>query len=54
MSPAAFSVSTETGSTFYRFQLGLLDRLIDGTMNAWRIFSTTQPTRVGLHGRQTA
>jgi hypothetical protein len=48
MSLAAFSVSIETGSTFFRFQLGLIDRLIDRTMNACRVFSTTQTTRVGL------
>src|SRR5215471_264177 len=35
MSPAAFSVSIETGSTFFRFQLGLIYRLIDRPMNAW-------------------
>ena len=29
ISPAALSVSIETGSTFFRFQLGLIDRLID-------------------------
>ena len=33
MSPAAFSVSIETGSAFFRFQLGLIDHLIDRTMN---------------------
>ena len=48
MSPAAFSVSIETGSTFFRFQLGLINRLIDRTMNVWRVFSMTQTTRVGL------
>ena len=48
MSLAAFSVSIETGSTFFRFQLGLIDRLIDRTINACRVFSTTQTTRVGL------
>src|SRR5215469_5075894 len=34
MSLAAFSVSIETGSTFFRFQLGLIYRLIDRPMNA--------------------
>src|SRR5215831_4462169 len=48
MSPAAFSVSIETGSTFFRFQLRLMYRLVDRTMNACRLFSTTQTTRVGL------
>src|SRR5215831_15397497 len=48
LSPAAFSVSIETGSTFFRFQLGLVYRLIDRTMNACRVFSTTQTTRVWL------
>ena len=48
LSPAAFSVSIETGSTFFRFQLGLIDRLIDRTMSACRVSSTTQTTRVGL------
>jgi hypothetical protein len=33
MSPAAFPVSIETGSAFFRFQLGLIDPLIDRTMN---------------------
>ena len=33
MSPAAFSVSIETSSAFFRFQLGLIDPLIDRTMN---------------------
>ena len=37
MSPAAFSVSIETGSTFFRFQLGLIYRLIDRPMNACRV-----------------
>jgi hypothetical protein len=36
MSPAAFSVSIETGSTFFRFQLGLIYRLFDRPMNAAR------------------
>ena len=29
MSPVPLSVSNETGSTFFRFQSGLIDRLID-------------------------
>ena len=29
--PASFSISIETRSTFFRFQLGLIDRLIDRT-----------------------
>ena len=37
MSPAAFSVSIESGSTFFRFQLGLIYRLIDRPMNACRV-----------------
>jgi hypothetical protein len=37
MSPAAFSVLIETGSTFFPFQLGLVDRLIDRTMGACRV-----------------
>ena len=48
MSPAAFSVSTETGSAFFRFQLGLIDHLIDRTMNPCRGASTTQMIPVGL------
>jgi hypothetical protein len=48
MSPAIFSVSIETESTFFRFQLGLIDRTIARTMNVCRVPSTTQTTRVGL------
>src|SRR5208337_1891233 len=48
MSPATFSVSIETVSKFFRFQLRLIDRLIDHTMNGCRISSTTQTTHVGL------
>jgi hypothetical protein len=33
MSPAAFSVSIETGSRFFRFQSGLIYRLIDHMLN---------------------
>jgi hypothetical protein len=33
--------------------LGLIDRLIDRTMNACRVFSTTQATRVGLKPNTT-
>ena len=47
MSPATFSVSIETGSKFFRFQLGLIDRLIDHTMNGCRVSSTTQTTHGG-------
>jgi len=46
MSHATFSVSIETGSKFFRFQLGLIDRLIDHTMNGCRVSSTTQTTHV--------
>ena len=48
MSPAAFSVSIETGSAFFRFQLGLIDHLIDRTMNPCRGASKTQMIPVGL------
>jgi hypothetical protein len=48
ISPAAFSVSIETESTFFRLQLGLIDRVIVLTINACRVPSTTQTTRVGL------
>ena len=34
MSPTTISVSIETGSKFFRFQLGLIDRLIDHTVDA--------------------
>ena len=48
ISPAAFSVSIETGSAFFRFQLGLIDHLIDRTMNPCRGASKTQMIPVGL------
>jgi hypothetical protein len=48
MSPTTFSVPIETESTFLRFQLGLIDRVIVRTMNACRVSSTTQTSRVGL------
>ena len=48
MSPAAFSVSIETGSAFCRFQLGLIDHLIDRTMNPCHGASKTQMIPVGL------
>jgi len=48
MSSATFSVSIETESTFFWFQLGLIDRVIVRTMNACRVSSTTQTTHGGL------
>jgi hypothetical protein len=51
--PLRFPVSIETGSTFFRFQLGLIDRLIDHTMNACRRAVTVlvdSPTGLSLIG----
>jgi hypothetical protein len=45
MSPAAFSLSIETETTLFRFQLELIDRLIVLTMNAFRSSSTAPRLR---------